>query len=521
MLCKYILLIYLHVLKLDLCAGIYKPKIFCTKCKVAYPVLKYRDGFTPDFSGLNGVTLKISCGTTSHTMTDIRENPATKHWSLPRSLTKYSVEYLSSKYNFTPIFVPSSTRDFGKKLANGSWTGVIGDISSGRAQIGCLLSQSFQRIQEVSFSFPVLYMGITFATGLPGQEYTWKSIYKPLHISVWLSIGASALFLMCVLKQLTNCYKKLEKVNKKQSQSKGFYLFSALLEQDGFPEPGNNHGIRIILAFWMLFSIVLGTAYRSKLVSLISFPVLEMLPDTFEQLADFSAKGFPVTLNDAGGSSLLYFKTSNNTALKTLVKHMDVKKNQKECIDHVVGSNSQHVCIMYNVIAENIIDRYFGGVSSKQMNVELHDSINTSPVGLVYPIQSPHALKFDWGLSAASAFGITEKWKSIDSAYIRMERLQVTQKEKKELNEMNTDSGHTPLKIKNFIGTFYLFVVGFAASSVAFLLEAVSKFRVVFVNGLKRISCLLFKQQDESIHTNLFVTSVTVHQLILKHKEVL
>jgi len=60
-------------------------------------------------------------------------------------------------------------------------------------------------------------------------------------------------------------------------------LLSPLIEQD-FADPISS-ALRCFFAFWSFFAMIVNTLYRSKLVTLLAFPVLVQVPETFEQLA--------------------------------------------------------------------------------------------------------------------------------------------------------------------------------------------------------------------------------------------
>lgn len=62
---------------------------------------------------------------------------------------------LAAKLNFTPKFIIERSLNFGWKLPNGTWTGMLGRLAAGEVDIAASdYWKSWDRLQDFEFSFP-------------------------------------------------------------------------------------------------------------------------------------------------------------------------------------------------------------------------------------------------------------------------------------------------------------------------------------------------------------------------------
>jgi len=76
--------------------------------------------------------------------------------------------------------------------------------------------------------------------------------------------------------------------------------------------------LRCFVALWLCFTLVVTTIYRSKLVSLLAFPIMEKLPQTFEELV---ASDYHVAFVRHGDSAYNTLKASTDPVYVTLVRN--------------------------------------------------------------------------------------------------------------------------------------------------------------------------------------------------------
>jgi len=147
-------------------------------------------------------------------------------WNLVRGLYAYYILSFAAKYNASFHLFPSSSGGTGKLLPNKTWTGVIGDIYYGRADIGMPCGIEYARSAVVSFTHPIGFDRLVFFTRKPLHHFSWKAVYRPLTWQSWMLALISsimALFGFIGLHRVLN-----EPMNTLKVVG---YLFSTCLEQ--------------------------------------------------------------------------------------------------------------------------------------------------------------------------------------------------------------------------------------------------------------------------------------------------
>lgn len=99
-----------------------------------------------------------------------------------------------AKYLNKSIKYLDSNGIFGTELPNGSWTGAVGHVLSGRADIGAggLIAKP-SRYNVVDFSKTYFVAPITFVTPAPHQVDHHYVIFQPFTVTVWLFTGLALL----------------------------------------------------------------------------------------------------------------------------------------------------------------------------------------------------------------------------------------------------------------------------------------------------------------------------------------
>lgn len=267
---------------------------------------------------------RVSCPTTPIPAFEIRKKE--NKWKSVRGYAHFVFEHVMLKYNFTAIYFPSSGGGgTGNRLANGTWIGTVGDLLYGRADIAQITGQTYSRFQVVDFSKPMGYEWLTFVTGEGQPTYSWRSIYWPLSPICWLIILLNLItaFIIIII---------FVKKTRKYSNVIGYLVRSILGQDRDISE--KNSSVRVFTAFWLIFVLVISTAYRSKLVSLLAYPTLEVPPKTFPQLAD--NLNYQMSLQYIRGAAYALLKTSTSSTFKTIFKRMNIEEDPVKCFGGVL-----------------------------------------------------------------------------------------------------------------------------------------------------------------------------------------
>lgn len=201
------------------------------------------------------------------------------------------VSTLGKMLNFTPEFVPPPAKSkWGDKLSNGTWTGIIGDVSRGVTTLGVAnIFTTLHYIEQVDISYPYDFSCSTFLTPARQPLPQWFTLIKPFSLSLWMATIFS-LFLGGVLIQLSSLlYQWLFNSNLRDR----LIHFGEAMMYNAQSITGVRSGsddfpawpLRIYNSNWWLFCFLIGTVYRTGLTSWVASSPIFMLPvDTIAQL---------------------------------------------------------------------------------------------------------------------------------------------------------------------------------------------------------------------------------------------
>jgi hypothetical protein len=104
---------------------------------------------------------------------------------------QHILEGMATKYNFTySLFTSHQT---GSKLPNGTWTGVMGEILYGRADIGLSVATAYDRNEIADFTSSVFYAFLVLVSTKPVPVFEWEAIFYPFKDTAWLALIGSML----------------------------------------------------------------------------------------------------------------------------------------------------------------------------------------------------------------------------------------------------------------------------------------------------------------------------------------
>ena len=202
---------------------------------------------------------------------------------------------LNLRYRLVPLFGPAG--EFGRLDVNGTWTGLVGELAYGRADVALTwLRMRQDRLKVISFldAVPVEQVRSGFyiskdmgdAQGLSGDMFS--SLLKPLHTNVWWVLLVTLLVLSLVLLVTVRlCPTEDKRVTTEASW--GFCLFSVfrcLVGQGWTSESGSLPGRTVTMVSWCLCIIILAS-YTATLASHLTV-VTEDRP--IKSLKDFSER---------------------------------------------------------------------------------------------------------------------------------------------------------------------------------------------------------------------------------------
>jgi len=158
-----------------------------------HPILSI-DSYFPDFTkSFNGKTLEVMGGTPVPILNRFRLDPKSNSLVPDGGAQIPLLLSLKSKLNFSMRISLENT--FGQRLRNGSFTGLIGKVQSGKIGLGLsAVCRILERDGVVHFLTPNTHQFITFVTALPKQRKKWEAIFRSFTFMGWLWLGFTIIF---------------------------------------------------------------------------------------------------------------------------------------------------------------------------------------------------------------------------------------------------------------------------------------------------------------------------------------
>ncbi|CAG7815703.1 unnamed protein product, partial [Allacma fusca] len=377
--------------------------------------MSVRDLF-PDFTKqFNNFQLKVSSMSVLNRIEVVEKNGG---FVLRRGVHLDLLKHLRAEFNFSfAITKDTFTKEPGKLLDNGTWTGVMRRVLSGKADIGTVITQHLDNFQVVDFTRPVTYSWLTFTTSVPRPMYSLKALLKCFTIDAWICIliicSISIGFLM--LLKLTRPSSYFQSRNYKDWTVFQMFAFTlrSVLQQECQILRRACHSLKMYCSFWFLFAIIVSTAYKSKLVSSLAFPLSPNFPASFDELAQNPS--FEIIFNTFYGAAHETLSSSTNPTYSNLFDRAILETNASSCLHRVVG-NSTRACISYASVAEFITRTTIG--LENELRIAPAKTFFV-PFGWILRKNCMFTDNFNGVIERVNNMGLVDKWISLDYASVR------------------------------------------------------------------------------------------------------
>ncbi|XP_041955164.1 probable glutamate receptor isoform X1 [Alosa alosa] len=277
---------------------------------------------------------------------------------------------------------------YGSQDASGNWNGVIGEVVRGEADLAVAdLTVTASRESAVELSKPFMQTGLSFVMrrDLVAQSSGYGDLLSPFSTHVWVGILVSYLITSLCLYLVTRMSPcewagPLEEESTFSLLHSFWYIAGALTLQGAGPHPKALSG-RLVSAIWWLFSIVLLATYFSRVSAWLKSDQGHLSIQSFEDLAKQDIIEYGTV---DGGSSLAFFKTSQNPVYRSIYAQMERRKsmvsNKEEGIRRVLEGN--FAFIGEAVSLDLVVGRYCNLVRCPQV-------VAMRGYGIAAPLGSP------------------------------------------------------------------------------------------------------------------------------------
>ncbi|TNN01859.1 hypothetical protein fugu_011241 [Takifugu bimaculatus] len=292
---------------------------------------------------------------------------------------------------------------YGVPGANGTWTGMVGELISRKADLAVAgLTITAEREKVIDFSKPYMTLGISIMYRVHlGRRPGYFSFLDPFSPGVWLFMLLAYLAVSCVLflvARLTPyewynphpCIKgRCNLLINQYSLGNSFWFPVGGFMQQGSAIAPRALSTRCVSGVWWAFTLIIISSYTANLAAFLTVQRMEVPIESVDDLADQTAIEYG-TMH--GGSTMTFFQNSRYQTYQRMWNFMYSKqpsvfvKSTEEGIARVLKSN-------YAFLLESTMNEYY-----RQRNCNLTQIgglLDTKGYGIGMPLGSVYRDEFD------------------------------------------------------------------------------------------------------------------------------
>ncbi|XP_028428925.1 glutamate receptor ionotropic, kainate 4 [Perca flavescens] len=292
---------------------------------------------------------------------------------------------------------------YGVPGANGTWTGMVGELISRKADLAVAgLTITAEREKVIDFSKPFMTLGISIMYRVHlGRRPGYFSFLDPFSPGVWLFMLLAYLAVSCILflvARLTPyewynphpCLKgRCNLLINQYSLGNSFWFPVGGFMQQGSTIAPRALSTRCVSGVWWAFTLIIISSYTANLAAFLTVQRMEVPIESVDDLADQTAIEYG-TMH--GGSTMTFFQNSRYQTYQRMWNFMHSKqpsvfvKSTEEGIARVLNSN-------YAYLLESTMNEYY-----RQRNCNLTQIgglLDTKGYGIGMPVGSLYRDEFD------------------------------------------------------------------------------------------------------------------------------
>ncbi|KAG1692283.1 Glutamate receptor ionotropic, kainate 2 [Nymphon striatum] len=247
--------------------------------------------------------------------------------------------------------------NFGVKLNNGSWNGMIGELIDKKADIALApLSMTIEREKVVDFSPPILHSGLSIIYKKPKVlTFNIQSYLAPFSTNLWYIMAASVFVCCACLHFFRLSCNEVECKSEFHAKQNLFTIFTMITMQaiDVNPSKSVIRGVLWILWIWC---IIMNIAYTANIFSVLAMS-RKSVP--FKSLYEFSNQDEykPLVLKNSANAA--FFKNSSVNWRKRIWKkllereHESFVTTQAEGRQKIMEKKTAFICDYFSILMDN------------------------------------------------------------------------------------------------------------------------------------------------------------------------
>ncbi|XP_030749785.1 glutamate receptor ionotropic, kainate 2-like [Sitophilus oryzae] len=410
------------------------------------------------------------------------------------------IEELAKLEGFNYTFVVQADGKNGNK-ENGRWTGMIGEVVEGRADMAITdLTITSDRAEAVDFTSPFMNLGVSILFQKPSKAPpNFFSFAQPFALDTWIALAVAFLIVSLSFFLLgricpdewTNPYPCVEEpeylINQFSLANAVWFATGAMLQQGSEIAP-IAIPTRLVSGVWWFFVLIMVSSYTANLASfLVSESHVELFTDVKSLLEKADKHNIRYGAK-AKGATLDFFEKSTGNEL-----HQEIARHMREHPEDMPGDNKVGV-----QMAEEMKYAFFMESTTIEYTIQRHcsltivgDRLDEKGYGIALKKDSPYRTRLSLAILKLQTSGEIEK--------IRKKWWE-ERKGGGQCTGAENDPTATPLDLENVEGIFYVTIFGTILGIVLVIFEFIvnifricRKLHISFREGLKREIIFFFK----------------------------
>ncbi|XP_076336846.1 putative glutamate receptor [Tachypleus tridentatus] len=417
------------------------------------------DLFFPPFIKLQNRTLRV----TSLGGYPVRQKPQgnSTQWS---GYMFTVVNALAEILNFSYSVQDPKEKHYGIKSENGSWNGLIGELTRGVADMAVAdLSWDVERAQVVDFTYPVFYETTKFIYKSPSFLSRAWILFEPYSVMLWITLVFAMLVLGIVMFLFTFVYSNISE----NETSSVVELVEQCLENSyrqlviqgcaWLPETASS---RIVMAAWWFTMVIFSSVYSGNLTSTLSLKKTESPVNTLE---GFTSKypSFQLVVSN-GSLAHSYFKRSEyfRTLWETNIQYGVLSLDDGSIMKLV--RNGSVAWINEEAMMDYKMRQLSDGSSTVCDFYIAKEELFPSNWAIAFQYDSPFRKIFNKYIFWLNAMGITERWR---------DKFWTVTNSSCRLTDGINKQDLVPININETVSVFVILGIGHCLSFIVFLAE--------------------------------------------------
>nr|QMS80359.1 ionotropic receptor [Histia rhodope] len=332
------------------------------------------------------------------------------------------IQKLSEVMEFDYEIVTPKSGSFGRKLPNGTWDGLIGDLARGETEIAvAALTMTAEREEVIDFVAPYFdQTGIIIVIRKPIRKTSLFKFMTVLRTEVWLSIIA-ALILTGFMLWLLDKYSPYSARNNPDAypypcreftlKESFWFALTSFTPQGGGEAPKALSGRTLVAAYWLFVVLMLAT-FTANLAAFLTVERMQTPVSSLEQLARQSRINYTVVEGSSIHQYFINMKFAEDTLYrvwKEITLNATSDQAQYRVWDYPIREQYGHILLAINASGpvpdartgfrqvEEHLDADFAFIhDSAEIKYEVTKNCNLTEVGEVFAEQ-PYAIAVQQG----------------------------------------------------------------------------------------------------------------------------